>query len=122
MHVRLERLRLLGGREVPGAQDERIPCIRQFHPPHPAAGIASVGQPADQDQRAGDQGTPGGGPLAPVLRPARRPFRLDEVRAAERVAARLSAAGLPEPRSSADGAPTLQEVLGMDLWLDLASS
>ena len=41
----------------------------------------------------------------------------EEVRTAERVAARRRAAGLPEPRPSADGAPTLQEVLGLDLWL-----
>jgi hypothetical protein len=42
----------------------------------------------------------------------------EEVRAAERVEARRRAAGVPEPRPSADGAPTLQEVLGLDLWLE----
>jgi predicted ATPase/DNA-binding SARP family transcriptional activator len=45
----------------------------------------------------------------------------EEVRAAERVAARWRAAGVPEPRPSGDGAPTLQEVLGLDLWLEPAS-
>ena len=45
----------------------------------------------------------------------------EEVRAAERVAARRRAAGVPEPRPSADGPPTLQEVLGLDLWLEPAS-
>jgi predicted ATPase/DNA-binding SARP family transcriptional activator len=45
----------------------------------------------------------------------------EEVRAAERVAARRRAAGVPEPRPSADGAPTLQEVLGLDLWLEPTS-
>jgi predicted ATPase/DNA-binding SARP family transcriptional activator/tetratricopeptide (TPR) repeat protein len=40
----------------------------------------------------------------------------EEVRAAERVEARRRAAGVPALRVSADG-PTLEEVLGLELWL-----
>ena len=45
----------------------------------------------------------------------------EEARAAERVAARRRAAGVPEPRPSAESAPTLQEILGLDVWLEPAT-
>jgi hypothetical protein len=45
----------------------------------------------------------------------------EEVCAAERVEARRRAAGVPEPRPSGDDVPTLQDILGLDLWLEGAT-